>query len=174
MNVIELLTEQHRRVASLFDRCEQTGDPTEKGSVARELVSVLARHSAVEEMDVYPVIEEQVGEPVADRLANEHHELEEALAELERADPADADFEATLRRARALFEEHIAGEEQDVFPRLAAQLDESALDALGGSVMIKWDSAPTHPHPNQPPANKITGPAIGLVDRVRDLLRRGD
>lgn len=171
MNVVELLTEQHRQVGSLFDRCEQAAEPEEKGRITSEIITLLSKHSGVEEMDVYPVIKHEVSEPAADHLVDEHQELKELLAELESTDPTDGGFDATVRRARAVFEQHIAEEEQDVFPRLSARLDDQALEELGSSVMRKWDSAPTHPHPNQPPANKVTGPAVGLVDKARDALR---
>lgn len=170
MNVVEILTDQHRQVDRLFDRYGQAADAEAKGRIAREVVTLLSKHSGVEEMDVYPVIKHEVSEPAADSLVHEHQELKELLADIESMDPGDAGFDAKVAAARASFKEHIAEEEGQVFPRLEQELDRSTLDDLGQKIQSKWDGAPTHPHPNQPPANKASGPVVGLVDKARDAL----
>ena len=64
-------------------------------------------------------------------------------------------------------------EETDLFPRLQAACSEQELAELGAKVQQAKEMAPTRPHPSAPdtpPMNKVLGPPMGLVDRMRDAL----
>lgn len=68
---------------------------------------------------------------------------------------------------------HINHEEQVLFLELAKSCGAEELKALGGKITAAKKLAPTRPHPEAPgtrPANMVTGPALGLVDRVRDAM----
>ena len=170
MDIVDLLSDQHRQVELLFQQFETSTGAESKGNLARDVVTLLSKHSGVEEVDVYPVIKNEVSEPAADSLTHEHQELKEILADIEKADPGTAELDALMARARSAVQAHVAEEEGQVFPMMRQQFSADRLDELAEKAMSKWDSAPTHPHPNQPPANKVTGPIVGLMDKARDAL----
>jgi hypothetical protein len=67
----------------------------------------------------------------------------------------------------------LRAEEQELFPRLRAYIDAEELHDLGVRIQRGKNAAPTRPHPatpDTPPLNKVVGPGVGLVDRVRDRL----
>jgi hypothetical protein len=69
--------------------------------------------------------------------------------------------------------EHVAEEENDVFPQFRSKVDEDELNKLGETVQRLKKIVPTHPHPmapDHPPFNALLGPGAGLVDRLRDML----
>jgi len=172
-DVTQILSQQHREVEALFERFEQSTSAAQRGDIAREIVANLSRHSAVEEMTVYPEIARAVGDDVADSLRHEHHELKEVLASVEQLDPSDDEFARQVREAQRLVEEHVEEEESEVFARFRQEVPSSTLESLGEKIESQWSTAPTHPHPNapdRPPANKVTGPAAGAADKVRDAI----
>jgi hemerythrin superfamily protein len=171
MDVVELLSDQHRQVELLFEQFQQATDTTTKANLARDVIVLLSKHSGVEEIDVYPVIKREISEAAAGSLTHEHQDLKQVLADIESAEPGTADFDQKMAKARMLVEQHVAEEEGQVFTLMRQKLDPDRLDLLAETVMAKWDGAPTHPHPNQPPANKVTGPVVGLVDKARDALK---
>ena len=74
---------------------------------------------------------------------------------------------------------HVEDEEKDLLPKLRDACDAcDACDAaelreLGEKFEHAKKMAPTRPHPaapDRPPANKILGPGVGLIDRMRDAL----
>lgn len=171
MDVVELLSDQHRQVEALFEQFQQASDSAIKAGIARDVIVLLSKHSGVEEMDVYPAIQHDVSEAAADSLTHEHQELKQLLADIESAEPGTADFDRKVAQARVAVRAHVAEEEGQVFPLMRQKLSPDRLDLLAETVMAKWDGAPTHPHPNQPPANKVTGPVVGMVDKARDALK---
>lgn len=171
MNIVELLSDQHRQVESLFDQFELAPDPATKARLARDVIVLLSKHSGVEEMDVYPVVKNEISDGFAASLTHEHQDLKEILADIEKSEPGSADFDLKMAKARATVQQHVMEEEGQVFKLMEQRLTLDRLDQLAETVMSKWDGAPTHPHPNQPPANKVTGPVVGLVDKARDAIR---
>ena len=106
-------------------------DTGQRGDIAREIVANLSRHSAVEEMTVYPEIARAVGDDVADSLRHEHHELKEVLASVEGLDPSDDEFARQVREAQRLVAAHVAEEESNVLPGMRERLDDARRAALG-------------------------------------------
>jgi hemerythrin superfamily protein len=171
VDVTQLLSDQHRQVEGLFEQFEQSADPAAKGRIARQVVALLSKHSGVEEMDVYPAIEHEVSRAAAESLTHEHQEPKKVLADIESCDDGSPELVTKMAQAKLAVAEHVAEEEGQVFPRLRRELGQDRLDDLGETIMSKWEGAPTHPHPNQPPANKVTGPMVGLADKARDAIR---
>ena len=59
----------------------------------------------------------------------------------------------------------------DLLPKLRDACDEADFRELGKKFEQAKKMAPTRPHPSapdKPPANKILGPGVGLIDRMRD------
>jgi hemerythrin superfamily protein len=174
--VIHELTVDHREVEEMFERFNALppGHPGRK-AIADEFTIELVRHSVSEEMHLYPAVREHVtgGDQIADRELADHAEVEKLLKKLEGLDIHQAEFDATAARLMSEVALHVADEEKNLFPALAAACTAPELDELGEKVRSAKGKAPTRPHPgapDTPPLNKILAPGAGLVDRARDLL----
>jgi hypothetical protein len=67
----------------------------------------------------------------------------------------------------------VRDEEDNLFVSLRQACTAEVLQDLGEKVRRAKKTAPTRPHPgapDTPPANKVLGPGVGLVDRVRDAI----
>ena len=69
--------------------------------------------------------------------------------------------------------EHIAYEQDVVWPRLAEKLSPAELDRLGERLETAKKVAPTRPHPATPPigmVQKTMGLGVAVLDHVRDAV----
>jgi hemerythrin superfamily protein len=175
-NVIEELMVDHREVEEMFERFKALPPGTlQRGEIAHEFTVELVRHSVAEEMYLYPAVRKHVdgGDTIADREIADHAEVEKLLKRLEGLDAADSEFDAVAARLMTQVTSHVADEEQNLFPALAAACTPADLDELGDKIRSAKAKAPTRPHPSAPdtpPLNKLLAPGAGLVDRARDLL----
>ena len=171
MDAIELLTQDHRRVETLFADFERDkGD--RRADILADLIRELSIHIAIEEAYVYPTVrlEARRGDTLIDEAEREHQRIEEVLArldgKLEKAHTKDvADQVGTLKK---YVMHHVPEEEREVFPALAERVSKTQLEEIGRRLRHGKETAPTRPHPNQPAATSLTAWANGLVDRARD------
>jgi hemerythrin superfamily protein len=179
-DVIEVLTQDHREVEELFVKLEGMQPATTAAQRKRrkdlvdQVTIELVRHSVAEETEVYPAVKEKVSKQEADRAAKEHAEAERTMKRLERLKPEDSGFDAELATLMREIREHVAEEEGKMFPRMREVFSQDELDKLGSRVKGVKMLAPTRPHPStaprRPPVDLVTGPAIGLFDRLRDAV----
>ncbi len=176
-DVIDILTEDHREVETMFEELEQLmSSPDSDAERRRDLVDQvtieLVRHAVAEEVVVYPRVLEKVSEEEAQRAKQEHAEAEETMKRLEALDPGDPDFDQELRTLMSEIREHVAEEEGEMFPHMRAVFTDEELVAMGRHVTAIKKMAPTRPHPSVPNnalPRLAAGPVAGLFDRLRDL-----
>ncbi len=180
-NVIDILTTDHREVEQMFVELESLhgatsdDDRQRRKDLVEQVTIELVRHSVAEEAEVYPVVAQKVSESEAERSKHEHAEAEKTMQRLEDLQPDDAGFDAELAALMREIREHVKGEEGEVFPQMRQAFSEDELVELGMKVASIKQMAPTRPHPaapDSPPADKILGPAAGLLDRMRDAVTR--
>ncbi|MBB3724460.1 hemerythrin domain-containing protein [Nonomuraea dietziae] len=176
-DVIDVLTHDHREVEEMFTELEQLGtaDVERRQKLTEKVIIELVRHSVAEEAYLYPAVRDILpdGDKLADRELAEHAQAEETMKQLERTDAGEPGHAELLARLMAEIRDHIAEEEGDLFLRLRSAASPEQLDELGRKVEAIKKVAPTRPHPaapDTPPANKMMGPATGLIDRMRDAL----
>jgi hemerythrin superfamily protein len=173
-DVVDLLIEQHMTIRDLFLQVSaSTGDA--RREAFHELVRMLAVHETAEEQLVHPLARISVhggGDVVDDRLAEEH-DAKQTLAALEQMGPDAAEFDNLLAKFRTDVLQHAHNEETYEFRYLRANVPAAQLRALVPMVTAAEAVAPTHPHPGleSATANTLTGPALSLFDRVKDLAR---
>lgn len=174
-DVIAILTHDHREVQALFNELDRTrdgADPEQRKNLVDRATIELVRHATAEEQFLYPAVRLNVdgGAELADRELRDHAQVERSLKELEGMQPGEEPFEPTLQHLIALVNEHIADEEQVLFPGLRAVCTQEDLVEIGRMVSTAKRVAPTRPHPAAPdtPPGNIVAPAIGIVDRIRD------
>lgn len=103
-------------------------------------------------------------------LIADHRQVKNLFSRFDRSSLAFADkaFADKVKRLKRDVEHHVAEEETELFPRLRQSLSKTRLNDLRKELESAKASAPTRPHPHQPPATSLTGKAVGAVDKVRD------
>ncbi|MFD9394003.1 hemerythrin domain-containing protein [Streptomyces sp. NPDC060000] len=175
-NVIDELVTDHREVEGFFGRIEALPSGAKDRKLFADRATMeLVRHSVAEEAYLYPAVREHLpgGEALADKELEDHARAEQIMKDLEGCHADDPEFDRLIGMLMGEIREHVADEEQNLFPRLRAVCSADALDDLGDKVRKAKKTAPTRPHPaapDKPPANKMLAPGVGMVDRLRDAL----
>lgn len=175
-DVIDELMTDHREVEELFGKIESLPPGHRDREVYADQATIeLVRHSVAEEAYLYPAAREHLpdgGRPGRPRARGPRHGRADHEGPGGR-DADDAEFDRLIGMLMGEIREHIADEEQNLFPRLRAACTPEQLDRLGDKVRQAKKTAPTRPHPaapDKPPANKLLAPGAGMVDRLRDGL----
>ena len=174
-DVIELLEHDHREVEQMFTEFEQATSKEEKETLRDRIIIELVRHSEAEEQAVYPLIRKSIenGDQIIEQEIDEHSKAERIMKELDKMSADDPQFGVLMQQLMTAIKEHVAEEENDVFPQFRSKVDADELNKLGETVQRLKKIVPTHPHPmapDHPPFNALLGPGAGLVDRLRDML----
>jgi hemerythrin superfamily protein len=175
-DVIEELTTDHREVDDLFEQIQAaTAGSPERRLLLDQLTIELVRHSVAEEQHLYPAVREHLtgGDAIADKELDDHARVEELLEDLQQRGADDLNFEVLIAGLKTEVTAHVRDEEDNLFVSLRQACTAEVLQDLGEKVRRAKKTAPTRPHPgapDTPPANKVLGPGVGLVDRVRDAI----
>jgi hemerythrin superfamily protein len=175
-DVVDLLLAQHAQIEQLFLLViGSTGDT--RRDAFNDLVKLLAAHETAEEEVVHPLARQLPGggndEMVDDRL-DEERQAKETLQTLI-AGGVDADgFDTGIILLRDAVLQHARYEERYEFPRLRQHMPADRLRSLATAVRAAEATAPTRPHPSAQSAkgNLAAGPALAVIDRIRDAVRK--
>ncbi len=129
-NWAESLAAEHDMVLALFDKALATDDSQTKSRkfLLMQIGHALDKHAYAEEHVVYPALRESNDKSVADQLEVEHGEVKTFLYRLGNMPAESAEWLPTVREFRDSVAAHARMEEDEVFPRLRAQIGEE-LDA---------------------------------------------
>jgi len=181
-SVFDVLSRDHQEVKHLLSELE-SGPAASAGAspeqlaqrkkAAQVLVIEESRHEAAEQMYFWPAVRERLpdGSHLADQAISQEQEGKEVLDKLDQADAGDGQFESLLGEFIAAGRDHIAYEENQVWPKMRAALSKAEADELGSKIEQAKKTAPTRPHPkapSSPGAQKSTGPAVAAADKARD------
>jgi hemerythrin superfamily protein len=183
-SVFEVLRSDHEEVKQMLSELESgptaatgasPGQLALRKKMAETLVIEESKHEAAEEMYVWPTVRERLpdGSQLADRAISQEQEGKEVLARLDKADADDPDFEALLGEFIGAARDHIAFEENQVWPGLRAALTQAEASELGSKVEQAKKTGPTRPHPHTPAAPgvlKSAGPVAAAADKARDAV----
>ncbi|MGW0844891.1 hemerythrin domain-containing protein [Streptomyces sp. NPDC002787] len=159
------------RLMELYRR----GAGQEREQALKNVVQLVFSHAFAEETVLWPAVRRSVpdGEELTARVEEEHQQINDLVADIERLPPGDPEREDKVERAFALIRQDIRDEEDLLLPRLQDALDTAGLRRLGSLWETVRRTAPTHPHPvvpRRPPGNALLGVPLSLYDRVRDAL----
>jgi hemerythrin superfamily protein len=140
IDAISLLKTDHRKVKNLFARYESAGNFSTKQLIAEQVFTELELHAQLEENVFYPAYAEMTGKNgtqlVADsRLAHEH--VRELMIELQGIDLDEAAFEVTFHELMGIVLEHVAEEENAMFPEAEQMLADQLEDLMDHMVELK-------------------------------------
>lgn len=134
MNAFTLLKADHKKVAGLLEKIDET---TERGVKTREelftqLKSELDVHAQIEETIFYPAIEDaKETHEITLEAYEEHRVVKQLLGELETMDKGDEQWTARFTVLKENIEHHVEEEEGEMFPKAKKVLSEEEADALG-------------------------------------------
>jgi hemerythrin superfamily protein len=140
IDAISLLKTDHRKVKNLFARYEISGNFSTKHLIAEQVFTELELHAQLEEHVFYPAYEAMTGKNgtqlVADsRLAHEH--VKELISELQGIDRDEAEFEVRFHELMDIVREHVAEEENAMFPEAEQLLADQLEDLMDHMVELK-------------------------------------
>ena len=118
------LKAEHKATIAVFDLLEQTTteDAKKRAALLFSLQHALGKHAVQEEDIVYCAVREHGAKAEADDLNHDHGYVKQYLYDLEMMDKASPRWIETVREFRALIEAHVRKEEDEIYPRLRAQL----------------------------------------------------
>ncbi len=150
----------------------------ERDRVLKEMIQLVFSHAFAEESVLWPVVRRSVpdGEELTARVEDEHQQINDLIAGIERLDPGDPAREEMVEQVFALIRQDIRDEEDLLLPRLQEAVGVPRLRRLGAAWETVRLGAPTHPHPavpRRPPGNAVLGVPLSLYDRARDALGPG-
>lgn len=172
-DVFEVLQKDHLEVKAVLAALETgTGDQQE---LADRLVMAESRHEAAEEMYFWPAVRERApgGQALADQALQQEQQGKQVLEALRKAEVGSVEFRELVTTFVRAGHEHIAFEEQQVWPGLRAVLPAAEAGQLGDKVEQAEKAGPTRPHPNAPDspgALKTVGVATAAMDKARDAV----
>ena len=161
----------------VLDGAPQGSGAWESGldTMVTNLVIAESQHEAIEEQWLWPAVRNALdeGDELADHATAQEQASKVMLQRLENGSPGDPDYHDALREFVTAAPEHIAYEQDVVWPRLAETLSSTELDRLGERLETAKKVAPTRPHPATPPigiVQKTMGLGVAVADHVRDVV----
>lgn len=122
----DALKAEHAATLAVFDKIEATNDSQTamRTTLLMKLKYALTKHAHEEESIIYPALRQANSAHDADALNSEHGYVKTYLYELETLRKDSPDWLARVRDFRAMLEEHIRMEEEEVFPAFKQILSE--------------------------------------------------
>jgi hemerythrin superfamily protein len=120
----EVLAAEHDTALALFDKMLAT-DPSQtfkRTMLLKKLGHALDKHSHEEENVVYPALRQADDKYDADLLEGEHGYVKTYLYELDQIGSDAPNWLEKVREFRSMVEKHARMEEDEVFPRLKAEM----------------------------------------------------
>jgi hemerythrin-like domain-containing protein len=135
MQAIQLLKQEHVKAKAAFQEIE--GAPAgQRGTLWNKLRPELEVHEKMEEMHLYDPAAREAGadRTLVDWEKTHHREVQEAenlIKEIDRLNPSDDKWLATVKKLKSALEQHIRKEEQEIWPRIERMWDSRRLEESG-------------------------------------------
>ncbi len=164
----------HQELDRLLTRLRGTTGP-EQDEVLTRVGRLVFAHAFAEEAVLWPAARAALsdGEALTLRIEQEHQEVNELWAQLERTPHGHPARAQLLERLVQVLQEDVRDEEDLLLPRLQAALDPARLRRIGLAWEVVRRTAPTRPHPvvaRRPPGNVLAALPLTVLDRSRDRL----
>ena len=145
MDAIALLKKDHRTVDQMFKKFEKAKG-ADKRKLAKQIITELSVHAAVEEELVYPLMREEglVDEDMSLEAYEEHHMVKLSLMELQQMGPRDEGFEAKVTVLGEMVRHHVKEEEKSMLPKMR-KLGKQRLEEIGEMIIDAKAGAPKRP-----------------------------
>jgi hemerythrin-like domain-containing protein len=178
MDALTFLRQDHKSVLGMLEVLDEA--PSGAGAEISGLETMVtnwviaeSQHEAIEEQLFWPAVRDALedGDALADRAIEQEQHGKELLQRLMDGRPGEAEYHEALQHFVQAGRDHIAYEQDVVFPRFEAAVSREHLDKLGERLERAKKIAPTRPHPDTPPnptVLKTMGMVTATIDHVRD------
>jgi hemerythrin-like domain-containing protein len=178
MDALTFLRQDHKSVLGMLEVLDDA--PSGSGAASSGLSTMVtnlviaeSQHEAIEEQFFWPAVRELLddGDALADRAIEQEQEGKKLLQRLEDGIPGDPEYQEALKAFVKAGRDHIAYEQEVVWPAFEAAVSREESVKLGEKLEAAKKIAPTRPHPDTPPnpaVLKTMGMATAMVDHVRD------
>jgi hypothetical protein len=175
---LSILTRQkrdHERLDRLLKRLAHSSPGAEEEAALHAIARLVFPHAFAEESVLWPEARRVLpdGEALTLQVEQEHQEVNELWASLERLPSGSPGRSTAIVRLTEVLREDVRDEEDELLPRLQDAVGVRRLRALG----VAWEAvrrtAPTRPHPvvsRRPPGNALAALPLTVLDRGRDVL----
>lgn len=169
-SVVDVLQDQHRRIADLFTRVSSPDE--DRPAVLHALIRELTGHVAAERGALTPALHRHgVDEELSSRLDDDHARVEKLMVLIERRKFNSPDVPDLVNELKAASDEHADRAQRDLFPALTEKLTFQEQKELGEQLLRTDGMVTSHPHPHLlslgPLADVLTRVA-SWWDRARD------
>jgi hemerythrin-like domain-containing protein len=178
MDAITFLRQDHQSVLGLLETLD--GAPSGTGAessglktMVNNLIIAESQHEAIEEQFFWPAVRNAIGDSLADKAIEQEQAGKKLLQRLEDGKPGDPDYHEALQEFVKAAREHIAYEQEVVWPQVEVVIGREDLEKIGEKLEAAKKMAPTRPHPATPPnpaVLKTVGMGAAVVDHVRDAV----
>lgn len=136
MDILDLLAADHRAVQALFAEYDALAEKAfhSKEILSARIFAALEEHARLEEELFYPELETSsvTADAIREALV-EHDAIDTLIGSLRESGPGDEMFDARMKALEASVAQHIAEEEEEIFPAATELLGATRLDELGQS-----------------------------------------
>jgi len=124
-NAVQLIKQDHKKVASLFQKYQKTKGQEAKREIADQAMEQLEIHAKLEEEIFYPAAKKQLedGQMINEAL-KEHQGVKDLIEELRAMESGDEEFDQKWSELVENVEHHVEEEEGELLP----QTEDSELD----------------------------------------------
>ncbi|ORW95393.1 hemerythrin [Mycobacterium sp. IEC1808] len=178
MDAITFLRQDHQSVLGLLETLD--GAPSGTGAqssgletMVNNLIIAESQHEAIEEQFFWPAVRRAIGDSLADKAIEQEQAGKMLLQRLEDGKPGEPDYHEALQEFVKAGREHIAYEQEQVWPQVEVAISREELEKIGEKLEAAKKMAPTRPHPATPPnpaVLKTVGMGAAVVDHVRDAV----
>jgi iron-sulfur cluster repair protein YtfE (RIC family) len=143
MDIFDVLQGDHEKVSRLMAKLEETDAGREE--IFQTIKAELEAHTELEEEVFYPALEaaEETSDLI-DEAYDEHHEVDEILAELDELPFDSEEWKEQFAALREVVELHVEKEEGTIFEAARSTLDPEALESMAQKAEeLKRDARPT-------------------------------
>ncbi|TBU58294.1 hypothetical protein BD310DRAFT_774652, partial [Dichomitus squalens] len=175
--LFESIKEDHEEMYEYHDqykRARERGDVEAQARWTRQLTWEIVRHAVGEEIVVYPLMEQHLGEKgkqLADHDREEHTQVKQDLYKLESLQPGAEEYHKLIETMMARLHHHNDDEEIKDLPALEAVISKESSKEAAQSFKKTKKLVPTRGHPsipNKPPAETLVGLLEAPIDKVKD------
>ncbi|TPX54957.1 hypothetical protein PhCBS80983_g05650 [Powellomyces hirtus] len=179
--IIQSVLQDHKEIDAYYQKYKQNaGNYDEQKKWANQLIWEVARHSAAEELVLYPAIEDKLsdGKALADAARAQHQDVKNDLYKLDQMSLKSASdsgaFDTQLRKVMDDLTRHIREEEEVDLPKLKAAISSTESTKMAQEFERTKLLVPTRPHPSapdKPPFETVAGLMAAPLDKLRDVFR---
>lgn len=118
-NAVQMLKQDHKKVAGLFQKYDKTKGQDAKRKIADEAMEQLEIHSKLEEEIFYPAAKRELEDgQLIDEAMKEHDEVKGLIEELRAMEAEDQQFDEKFQALVENVEHHVKEEESEMLPQV--------------------------------------------------------